>query len=115
MATGVLEVFIIVNETKFVIERLGSGTIINHLNFFFDEETWQVEVNCYSRAKLLYLSKSQIEHMMVEEKDFQRQILLTVNQMYKLNKKNNLDIIRTSKHISLRQDLRQRFLKNVVI
>lgn len=40
VATGELEIMIEIDDMNFVLEKLQTGSVINHLNFFFDEETF---------------------------------------------------------------------------
>jgi CRP-like cAMP-binding protein len=93
VATGEIEVFLDINDSTFVTEKLQSGSVINSRNFYFDEETFQVNIRCSKRAKLLFMSKPQIERFMDGYRDFEFKVLMSVNHEYKLNHRHYLDII----------------------
>jgi len=59
---GVLEVFIVLEDEEFVIERLKQGTILNHRSFFA-EECSKVYIRCEDMTTILSLSLQQLESM----------------------------------------------------
>lgn len=46
IASGQVEMFIECDNNEFVLERLGQGSVINHINFYFKEESFAVNVRC---------------------------------------------------------------------
>lgn len=46
VASGELEMLIELESNDFVLEKLRVGSIVNYHNFFFDEETFQVNLKC---------------------------------------------------------------------
>jgi CRP-like cAMP-binding protein len=59
--SGVLEVFVLIDGNEMVLERLGSESIINYRNIFYQDELMYVNIRCKENAQLMVLSKGDIE------------------------------------------------------
>lgn len=57
---GVVEIYIFFEGTKFILERLFSGSVINYRNLFLDDEPTQVYAQC---LKLSYIIELEEEHL----------------------------------------------------
>jgi CRP-like cAMP-binding protein len=44
--SGIVEIFVTIDSTEFVLEELKRGSIINHTNFFFDNSQFYVNARC---------------------------------------------------------------------
>lgn len=117
--SGEIELFIEIDQMPFVIERLGSGAVLNSRNFFFEAECFEVNVRCSKGCNLLFLYKRQIERLMTDHLEFRRAVLIYINQLIKSKKRLMIDATLNYHsrllRVSQREVDRRIRLKNVVL
>lgn len=78
-----------------------------------------VNARCSKRSKILFLTKKIMNRLRNENSQLDRNILQSVNRVYKRNNRLIIDVTKTpiyqKSEINLRAQMRQQCLKNVVI
>ena len=57
---GVVEIFIYFEGTKFIIDRLFTGSVINYRNLFLDDEPTQVYAQCMKVSFIIELHEDHL-------------------------------------------------------
>jgi CRP-like cAMP-binding protein len=78
-------IFVDSKGEEFVFERLGSGAILNHRNWFFKEERMDLTVRCSSRAAILILNINELTKLAINNDEINRLKLMAMNKISKSN------------------------------
>ena len=80
---GEFEVFIKSDQTKFVLETIGQGTVINSNNFLFLEQEMQVNVQAVTQARILLMPITKFTELRDDNKQIDRKVALHMNRILK--------------------------------
>ena len=72
---GVVEIYTYFEGTKFILERLFRGSVMNYRNLFLDDEPVQVYAECLRPCYILELEENDLVNIISNNQEAQKKLL----------------------------------------